>query len=411
MNVGVIRYNKKAILQYLYLYISIQFIGGRLATALGSDLFIGGSLFLSGMYLVKYFPRVKRESNYFTVLIFMGVFLTITIVMTRGGLSIATSLSLISRFLIVYCAIDIDRERFVERLLRLTAAFAITSIIIFAFVQIGGHNLAKTIFSNLYEIKSGKSWIDSSYGLLFICYNFMNANRNSYMFGEPGEYQMLIMLALYYLTFWKNSFTEKTKRNMFILYIVTMLTIQSTTGFFNLIVFFVCIIFSRSSKVDDKIKKTVLIILIVFFLYLMFFAGDTSFIYQQLDKITTSQGNIDLGATTGGDRVDSILSLISIAVSSPSSLIFGVGYGGIVALRGGFSCSGIVNTIIMLGIFTCTLLYGWINYCVIKFSKNIFEIIFLLFMIINNGLSQPDLLAITTVIVAASNYLCRSKIK
>lgn len=397
-----IRINRQAIYQYLWIYIVIQFIGGRLATALGSDLFMGGVLILAAIHIVLHKSLLETESLTIGVLTGMMVLMCSTIFLTSGGLSLASSLSVIVRFLAVMVAMAIDRERFLHRFLQMVYIFSCISLILFAFVQIVGQSVAiGTLFSKLYEIRNGSSWVGNSYGLFLICYNFMDASRNAYMFGEPGEYQMLIMSALYFLVFKEKEMAEKTKKKYLMVFLITMLTIQSTTGFFSLVVFVVCVLLSNAKIIHKNTKRVILLLTVLACTYMMFFAGENSILYTAvLNKITNASGKLDLGATTGGDRVSSILGLVRIATTAPGSLIFGVGYRGVVQYFGTFSCSGIVNSIIMFGIFTCTLMYGYMIRNIVKYSRNGFEIIFILFMIINNGLSQPDLLAITGVIAS-----------
>lgn len=408
-----IRINRQALYQYLWIYIVIQFIGGRLATALGSDLFMGGILILAAIHIVLHKSLLETESLMIGVLIGMMVLMCSTIFLTSGGLSLASSLSVIVRFLAVMVAMTIDRERFLHRFLKMVFVFSCISLILFVFVQIVGESVAiGTLFSKLYEIRNGSSWLGNSYGLFLICYNFMDASRNAYMFGEPGEYQMLIMLALYFLVFKEKEMDEKTKKKYLMVFLITMLTIQSTTGFFSLVVFVVCVLLSNAKIIHKNIKRVILLLTLLACTYLMFFAGENGILYTAvLNKITNASGNLDLGATTGGDRVASILAFTRIVATVPTSLIFGVGYRGVVQYIGQFSCSGIVNSIIMFGIFTCTLMYGYMIRNIVKYSSNGFEIIFVLFMVINNGLSQPDLLAITGVIASCYGVLVQRYLK
>lgn len=406
-----IKINRQAIYQYLWIYISIQFIGGRLATALGSDIFIGCALVFASAFFIVHKSLWKTESLTIAVLTGMMTLMFCTIFLTSGGLSLASSLSVITRFLVVMISMSIDRENFLHRFLKTVYVFSITSLILFAFVQIVGQAMAiSVLFSKLYEIRGG--WRGSTYGLFLICYDFLDPTRNAYMFGEPGEYQMLIMLALYFLVFKEKEMDEKTKKKYLMVFLITMLTIQSTTGLFSLVVFVVCVLLSSAKTIHKNTKRVILLLTVLACTYLMFFAGESSILYTAvLNKITNASGKLDLGATTGGDRVSSILGLVRIATIAPSSLVFGVGYRGIVQYFGTFSCSGIVNSIVMFGVFTCTLMYGYMIRNIVKYSSNGFEIIFVLFMIINNGLSQPDLLAVTGVIASCYGVLVQRYVK
>ena len=252
-----IRINRKAIYQYLWIYISIQFIGGRLAAALGADLFIGGSLALALAYVLIHKSLLNTESTSIALLVGMMLLMFCTIFLTSGGLSLASSLSVITRFLVVMVTMSVDRENFLHRFLKTVYVFSIISLILFTFVQVVGQAMAiSVLFSKLYEIRGG--WRGSTYGLFLICYDFMDASRNAYMFGEPGEYQMLIMLALYFLAFKETEMDEKTRKKYLVVFLITMLTIQSTTGFFSLVVFCVCVLLSHSKSINRNIAAVCL---------------------------------------------------------------------------------------------------------------------------------------------------------
>lgn len=396
-----IRINRKALYQYLFIYLSIQFIGGRLSVALGSNLFTGGVLLLAlGYFFLVDQSLYKRESSTILFLICTFVLMICTVIITLGGLSLSSSLSVITRFLVVMVAMLIDKDKFLHRFLKMVFVFSVISVILYVFVQLAGESLVLNIlFSKLYETQG--NWQGNSYGLFLICYNFMDSARNAYMFGEPGEYQMLIMLALYFLTFKDREMNRRKRRMYLIVYLITIFTIQSTTGFFNLAMFCICVLLSNSKTINKNMKSAILLVTVILCIYFLFFAGEDSILYTAvLDKITNVSGEFDLGATTGGDRVSAIRGLARVAASSPSTLIWGSGFQGVVRFFGTFSCSGIVNSIIMFGVFTCILIYGYILRNIIKYSNSVFEIVFCIFMIVNNGLSQPDLLAVTSVMVA-----------
>ena len=248
--------NKNALLQYFAIYMSLQFLSGRVSLFLGSDLFYGFCFVFSATYIFIHNRAFREDSKYFLYLFIIVCFALITTVFTGGALSIATTLSLLSRYLMVYVAIVSNREKFIERFLRMCYVLAITSVIIFAFVQIAGQDTAMRLMSPLYEIKNTLSWMPSSYGLFFIVYNFRNGNRNSYMFGEPGLYQMVIILALYFTVFKAEHLSDKQKARYVIVFLITMITIQSTTGFMSLIVLILCIIFSNGLNINTNCGST-----------------------------------------------------------------------------------------------------------------------------------------------------------
>lgn len=141
------------------------------------------------------------------------------------------------RFLAVYAAVRVDPERFAGRFLKLTCLLASVSLLLFCFVQAAGPERALALFSRLYTLPNRKEWLGPGCGLFLVGYNFMDPARNAYLFGEPGEYQSLISAALYLLTFEENGLPEKKKARYLAVFLVTLLTIQSTVGLVNLAVY------------------------------------------------------------------------------------------------------------------------------------------------------------------------------
>lgn len=398
-----LKLNKNALWQYFLIYISLQYLNGRVAIAIGSDIFYGACLVIGGIYLIINFKKSLKESGFWITIGVISLLGLFTCFITSGGLSIATVLSLISRFLIVYASIKTNEQKYIERFVNLSFIFAIVSLILFVFVQVVGVENAKGIMSNLYEIKNSLSWMPSSYGLFIICYNFRNASRNSYMFGEPGLYQMMIILAIYFSIFKGNCIKKENRMKYLIVFLLTFLTIQSTTGFINLFALLGCILFSKKIIINNRAKRFILLGVILLLIYAFAFGDETNILYTGfLDKIRNSEGTLDLTVSTGNSRIVALENLLTFISEDFLGFIIGIGYSGIVQRFREYTCSGIVNSIMMFGIISVGLNYGYLFKRAYKGCDSISEFIFIIIMIINNGLSQPDLLSITTVIVALS---------
>lgn len=390
-----------AILQYVLIYIMIQYIGGRLLTAVGSDIFYSFTIIFCLILISLKIGNLRLERKF---LIFSSVLiysLMLTVVLTLGDLSLGSVLSIWSRFLIMYVTISIDKEKFISRFLNTVFVFSIISLILFAGVQIIGVSSANNLFSFLYKIDSGKYWLGDSYGLFIICYNFMDPFRNTYMFGEPGEYQSLIILGLYFLVFIGTNFTNRKTLIYGIVFLITIITIQSTTGYFNLIVLIGALVISKKNKIPKVLYRLSLGFIIVVGMYLIVGYSTDSFLYRNfISKISSNSGEIDLSVSTGEARVDPIMRFLDTVNTVPQKLIFGVGYDGI----GGtpmleYSTCGFINSVVMLGIFTNILIYGKMFLTLLFNRVTIPQFIFVLFFVVNMGLSQPDLLAITSVVM------------
>ena len=403
-----IKISQIATIQYLLIYIAIQFIGGRVQAFLGSDAFYGFTIVLCAVLIVLHPRTVSLKKDYVLFLTVMALSAGVTFFLTNGALGVGTILSLLSRFLIIYTVIKIDHEHFLERFLKTTYVMAIISLCLFFFVQIVGVPAATALFSNLYEIKNGDYWLGSSYGLLLICYNFMDPGRNAYMFGEPGEYQSLVMTSIYFLTFF--SVKIQNKKKYFIVFILTLLTVQSTTGFLNFLVYILVVLFFNKTKISAGIRRVLTAGIFVGVVYLIFFYSTDSFLYTSFfGKIFNEAGSVDFTVSTGAARVGPIIRFIHTFRQMPESMIFGVGYEGLAATPlGEYSTCGIINFIAMLGMVTTVIVYGKMLSSMVRHTKLWLQAVFVLFYVINMGFSQPDFLTITVVLMCMYGEITES---
>ena len=408
MNLGILLISKKKIFQYVIIFLMIQYLGGRLLSAAGSNIFYGACLAISLFYLMRRKYLLKQDVGYFNFLKILMISLLVTFILTFGNLSIGTSLSLISRFLIVYVAIVVDRNKFLERFLNLVFFLSIISLVSYGMIIFFGQETLSPLLSKLYEVKNVNSWMNSSYGLFFFVFNFMDPTRNVSIFGEPGEYQMLINTALYLLIFKGETISAKVKNKYAIVFIITMVSIHSTSGFFNFMVLMLVSLLQSFKTVSPKIKRIFIFFIISALVYMFFIATENSFIYTKfLNKFITNENTIDFAIQTGADRVGSINSFTNLVLKTPLALVFGVGYEGLLKLNGEYYISGILNSIVMFGIITCIILYGYMIRNLLKYKRNYLEVVLVLFMSINMGLSQPDFLSIMTVLICCFGVLRR----
>ena len=408
-NFGIIHINRIAIIQYILIYIVIQYNGGRVAEKLGSDLFYGGTLIVCAFLLWSNPKRLPLKKKIFTPLIVIIMSMGITFCITNGDLSLGTILSILSRFVVVYVAIQYEPENFLNRFLNMTFLMACISLTEFAFVQVVGETRALSFFSLLPEIQNRTGWLGSSYGLFFICYNFMDPARNAYMFGEPGEYQILLIAALYLMTFFENNIDVKKKKIYYIVFIATLITVQSTTGYFNLIAFTISVLIVNRNNLNQIAKRSIIILLVVLIVYLIFFYSDESFLYTNfISKIMNDDNIIDLAVNTGAARVGPMMRFWETLLTVPHKLIFGVGYNGLNSIPfGGYSTCGLLNSIVMIGFISSVILYGRMVNALIYGANSFIQIVLALFIVINMGLSQPDIMPVMSVLICMYGEISR----
>ena len=141
-----IRIPKIKTLQLLCIYLSMQYYGGRIYTLLGSSIFFSLSLMLSAFVLtyrrnllfrkIPYSIRSdtlteKKISPYIFGVMVMSVWFALSIFYTMGNMTVGTSLSVLSRFLLIYVSVGLDPKNFLTRFVKMTVLFALTSDIIY----------------------------------------------------------------------------------------------------------------------------------------------------------------------------------------------------------------------------------------------------------------------------------------
>ncbi|MGU8897256.1 hypothetical protein ACV3VK_06205 [Clostridium perfringens] len=402
------RFNINAFKHYILIYLMIQYIGGRLLVRLGSDIFYGGVILICGIYLLKNKKNVLKDIKYFLWISFIGFSFLIPILYTRGGLSFATALSVISRFLIVYVAVVFDRNKFCQRFINIAVILSCVSLFIFIITSIVGFDRLNSLMSLLYTYRDGNENI-VSYGTFFIVFNVMDKTRNSGIFGEPGEFQILINIALYFTIFKAKYLDNNQKLKYILLFIVTLFTVVSTTGFLNLIVLILVSIFQKNKIVSPKIKHLLYILITLSLIYVILFLNENSFLKTEFFNKFLSSSGIDFSHGTGSARIESFKLLSKVLETNPISIIFGLGFKGVFEKYTGFelACSGLISSLLMFGIIPFLIIYIYMIKLSVKTTTNIIEFIFVIFFVINNGLGQPDIMQVMSILICCYGYLSR----
>ena len=114
----------------------------------------------------------------------------------------------------------------------------------------------------------------------------------------------------------------------------------------------------------------------------------------------SDSNTLDLATNTGVARVGPMKRFVETINAVPHKLIFGVGFSGLDSLPlGGYSTCGLINSIAMIGIISSVLLYGKMFESLFRGSKGLIQAFLGMFIVINMGLSQPSILAITSVLI------------
>ncbi|XRG77808.1 hypothetical protein V5E38_18570 [Rossellomorea sp. GAMAL-10_SWC] len=380
---------KYAIYHYLMIYLLLLFQGGVIFKPF-LDYFVVGTIILSGWFIFKKILYNKVIDKTILFIFILSSILLLTSIISAGSLSLSTVLNIISRFMLVYFVYQYDKENFCFRMVKIVVFLSVLSLIGF-FISLINMNIFGNIFIRLIYDTSMYYWSP------FFCILQSDASRNIGIYGEPGLHQIAINVVLFLLLFYDES-ELKIKANTRIKYItimiITILTIQSTTGFISTIVLFIGYIFQKKDLQKKRLNK-VLIGAIILLTLLVSFQGTESFIYKNfINKIANSEGAIDLNVSTGRSRTVSMIADIQVALKHPLGAGFEIyedewrnylveyipDLSSPVGLTKSLATIGIPSTLIIMWFY---IRFAWKN------RKSFISFTVYLFMLINTSLAQP----------------------
>ena len=383
--------NKRTLKHYILIYILIAYQGAPIINLLGTNIFYGGVLALCGVYLVKHH---NLHNELFFLICLFGL-MSFTVVQTNGGLTIASCLSMITRFMIVYVSIDYDPDMFLKRFLNLVCLIATISIALFAIYTVFGYGVLTPLYTKLYAYSPSSGYV--SYGL-FLLRLRPGYPRNIGVFGEPGQYAALLIPALYFHIFYtKNFYTKKEFIVRLIIILIAVLSCQSTAGFIALLG--VAIAFVGLRDTNSKIAKNLMCFsAIVLLLYFFTSSNESNFLrVNLLNKITNSAGQIDISQSSGAARLDGLENVIEIYSKYPAS-VFGIGTENLPGFDSA-TCSGILNILLMYGLLVFLVIHGYLFLVAFSTRENIYDFIGKIYIFLVICLSQPNIMFASLVLL------------
>lgn len=369
-------------LQYFGMYLMAAFIGGsvlRLSAEVLCIVALAYSIFL--LVITRQFYRVEKKYAYFLIVLFLVMF--ISHFYSFGGIGWTSCANLFVRFLLVYALIKCDEKFFAERFLKFSAFVSCASLILFLLVRMG-----------ILPVKGVLVGEDIT-SMIFYNYVPVHAEQNMGMFGEPGQYVVFLCIALYIARYLETSLPQKTVNRCIVIFIITIVSAQSTAGFIML--GGLLLMELLNSKVSFRYKVLILALLIGFAVYILFFAEkNSSLYYHAIGKILTDNNTIDLSGGSGSARTDSFEMFFNIIAETPK-MLWGVGFDASQEL-GFTSCASLVGNIISFGLPIWVVYHFGMVYLLIKSSRSVVEIIELLYIIIVTESSQPNILNIFLIV-------------
>ena len=247
--------SKKAILQYLMLYVMLIFCQThvyRLYIRSNLTVHVGLVILFLIIGLVNFGKKMKRP-------FLMCAFLLAMVVWVRfinGGVGIGFWAEMAAKILITYIAILIEPKQFLTRFVKIITFFAAISIVGWL-QQIVGLNIMQKIGmvnNDFYTtVTWDKGYVEETqrkiYGLLFYVTTDVEIKRNMSIFTEPGIYQMVLNAAIFVVAFCNKliELNRKEIKKYFLILTIALITTHSTSGYFGYAVIVLGILLTRSA--------------------------------------------------------------------------------------------------------------------------------------------------------------------
>lgn len=371
---------KKDIWQYLLIYLCLVNTNSKLSKMFQDPILILTCLIC--LFFI-FMNRVHLKKKYCNMLfLFFGVLL-IQHVLIQRDFTILGIGNTLCKFLIAYCAVGINAEKYISRYVKVISFLSIVSIIMYLFSQTPVVNIFKYILISNYD----SCWTgDISYGRFFYHY-IPNYDRNVGIFNEPGVYQIFLNVSLYFLLFKKEecNFNNIKRKRAVILTLITIITTASTAGYVTTLL----LIFSYILLFDEKNMSKKIILVSAMLIGVVIFIKTPLFEKVFIEKMAYSEGKFDSG--TGNARLASMEIDLKYIKENP----FGRGTESewvntsALATQEVGSSVGLTSIIATYGIPISIIIYGMYMWAFYKISNSLANFGVLLLIFISSFLTQP----------------------
>ena len=321
------------------------------------------------------------------------LFFTVFVRMATGGVGVRDWLIHLSMLSITYAAFVCDRNNCAKNWVKIVTFYSTISILFFVLSQISPELTKSILGEPRIGITSVTEWSTTSYmvwGKWLYVYSQYHAGRNLGVFTEPGLFQIVVNSALFVVLFQGKMLgnIEKYRRPIVFILIATVITCQSTSGYFALAV--MMIFYFVKYKNDELLsKKSIVILITAFVTYLIYDYsknGTDSMIYTAIIRKLFTDSGFSLSSDTGSYRITTIFECLYSAIRHP----LGVGYD---AINNSLQASGGVGAAVMtylagMGIIPFAFIMYWIFKPLHGISANLPMCLLVVFLYFNSALAQ-----------------------
>ena len=321
----------KILTQYIFLYIMLMLHGAIYWSNVYDQTFLPICIIIAAVVFLSFYFKVSLPDIEFiiTMAVFSAFFLLSGILHSKdfiNGLDIKPLLFIWANIIIANLAYKLDRKEAPIRFIRLLSFFAIISLLVYVFCMFGGAPVIQNTLPGFRPTAGTRTYYGKYlFSVLWSIHEQDGYRRNIGIFYEPGVYQIVLNAAIFIILFCRDAINEKNKTvNLYlILFILTVLSTGSTTGYLGLAFMFIGFVMQSSGKNAKTIK--IIVVLFVCLIALDYIKnGEASLVQNYIfNKFEGTTGDIsDMRGSSGGARM--IVFAIAIAAMKKNPL-FGIG--------------------------------------------------------------------------------------
>lgn len=405
INLNKKNFNMNYIMQYVFVYLMLA-VDGSFFFVLHEEIF--KYIIISIGFIMMLLYQKYREKSTISTLFVLIVSLLFVRYVGAGGIGMSAMTLILSEIMVPFLAYKSNEENFITVYVKLVSALSLISLVLWGVSWISPSILTKFLTPSVAISYGGSTF----YGKLFYVMRD-DLSRNCGIYTEPGRFQVILNVALFFLLFYRGKIkiSDKQYFRYVVIVIIALISAQSTTGYITFLAIVLGFILVRQPGLyqGKKIKTWILILLAITFSALVVdfnVHGSESIISKAFLSKTMSENTFDLNASTGKYRLASIQLTWQSIIKHP----LGVGYENLEILKSSAELAsagnGLLSTMAALGVVPVFYLLLWM-FKPVFFSMNS-KIVFWVFfiMLLNTTLSQTYLFypSYIAVAYASRNY-------
>lgn len=293
--------------EYLYLFMIVLYAGqsnglDALVFAHGIDVIFIIPPLMTFILLMRNNVNFNKK-QFITVLIILSSWFILQFIYRSGNINI--TLTLYHYYQLVLCFIII--QVFKDKLFYIYEDI-VFKLAVFSLVLWGVSILAPNLMANLFRIvRNGTSISEGSiYAYTMMRIDLINGIliRNAGFAWEPGRYSCFLCLAIF-CNFLITRYEIKKNKHLWV-FIIALLTTQSTTGIFTLMVLMTLFLFNK--RVKNRLIWLIILLPLSLYLYSLDFAGGK--LGDSMMRVERAEGLDYINYNEGGYSLDRIESFI-----------------------------------------------------------------------------------------------------